>query len=114
MTRHFRRQDRQAELLPSPSPTDFGAVGTPTVCVDRLATLVRLGLDRLAIVGPDGRDRSDRSDAEDCFITDVDPHFGRPEHCPMPLLSHGGLRSSAEPRFGVTTGRPLSSTCEPR
>jgi len=52
MSRHGRGGAAHLAYLTEAFLERFGVAGTPEYCIDRLAGLVALGLDRLAIVGP--------------------------------------------------------------
>jgi 5,10-methylenetetrahydromethanopterin reductase len=52
MSRHGRGGASHLAYLNDDFVDRFGVAGTPEQCIDRLAHLVALGLDRLAIVGP--------------------------------------------------------------
>ena len=74
MTKHTRADSQQAEAL-SPAFIDrFGIVGPPAACVDRLQSLLELGLDKLIIVGPSlGADREAAQRAMARFPAEVLP-----------------------------------------
>lgn len=50
--RHARTDASHVELLDDDFVERFGVVGTPEHCIEKLAGLVALGLDRIAMVGP--------------------------------------------------------------
>ena len=52
MSRHGRGGAAHLDYLTEDFVDRFGVAGTPQYCIDRLAGLAALGLDRLAIVGP--------------------------------------------------------------
>jgi 5,10-methylenetetrahydromethanopterin reductase len=52
MSRHGRGGASHLAYLPDDFVDRFGVAGTPEYCIERLADLASLGLDRLAIVGP--------------------------------------------------------------
>jgi 5,10-methylenetetrahydromethanopterin reductase len=52
MARHGRSEAAHTEVIDDAFIDRFGVAGPPEYCVERLAGLVGLGLDRLAIVGP--------------------------------------------------------------
>jgi 5,10-methylenetetrahydromethanopterin reductase len=52
MSRHGRGGASHLAYLTDDFVDRFGVAGTPEQCIDRLAGLIALGLDRLAIVGP--------------------------------------------------------------
>ncbi len=73
MTRHFRHREDEGAVLPASFMTRFGVVGTPADCVERLAALVALGLDRLVVVGPNPDGDGAASEAARCFLEEVAP-----------------------------------------
>jgi 5,10-methylenetetrahydromethanopterin reductase len=70
-SRHARSDAPHTRLLDERFVERFGVAGPPEYCVERLAGLVALGLDRLAIVGP-ARDQSpDRAAESRHLLVDV-------------------------------------------
>jgi 5,10-methylenetetrahydromethanopterin reductase len=54
MSRHARGDASHAQLMDDAFLDRFAIAGTPSHCVKRLETLLKLGLDHLIIVGPGG------------------------------------------------------------
>ena len=74
MTKHTRADSQQAEVLTPEFIDRFGIVGPPAACVDRLQSLIELGLDKLIIVGPSlGADREAAQRAMARFPAEVLP-----------------------------------------
>lgn len=74
MTRHSRSGSPQTERITSAFATQFGIFGSSTYCIERLREVVRLGIQRLVVVGP-GRDVDPgaASTAEARFVEEVLP-----------------------------------------
>ena len=52
MTMHARGGSAQAAVLNTAFANEFGIFGPPSYCVERIAELIELGIDRFLIVGP--------------------------------------------------------------
>jgi 5,10-methylenetetrahydromethanopterin reductase len=74
MTRHTQTGSPQADVLTDEFVDSFGIAGPADYCVERLRTLIDLGLDKLVIVGPSaGSDRSEARRAVATFTGEVLP-----------------------------------------
>jgi 5,10-methylenetetrahydromethanopterin reductase len=74
MHHHTQAGSAQASQLTPAFVDRFGIVGPPEHCIDRLAQLIALGIDRLIIVGPSADvDRDEARRAREIFEHDVLP-----------------------------------------
>ena len=74
MNRHSRVGSAQAAAIPQEFAEEFAILGPASYCIERLRTLIALGLDRLVIVGPSmGADRDEAAKAEQRFVDEVLP-----------------------------------------
>ena len=78
MTRHTQRNSQQAEVLTAEFIDRFAVVGTAARCVERIAELGALGLDKLAVSGPTFAARSaPAQEASALFQSEVLPALAR-------------------------------------
>jgi 5,10-methylenetetrahydromethanopterin reductase len=71
---HSRAGSPQASRLTADFVDRFGIIGPPEHCIDRLAQLVAMGIDKLIIVGPSAdADRDEAHRARDIFESEVLP-----------------------------------------
>jgi 5,10-methylenetetrahydromethanopterin reductase len=76
MKHHTRADSPQADLLPPEFVDRYAVVGTPEPCRARLHELVRLGLDKLILIGPTaGVDREAARTAEQLLAAEILPAF---------------------------------------
>ena len=74
MTVHSRSHTPQAALLTSAFAREFGILGRPAHCIERLRALAALGIERFVVVGPSrDADRAEVGRAEQRFATEVMP-----------------------------------------
>ena len=74
MTRHSRAGSPQAAVITSEFASEFGVFGDSNYCVERLRSLVGLGLDKLVVVGGSaGADPDEAARAEQRFVEEVLP-----------------------------------------
>ena len=74
MRSHTRADSTQAEGLPDSFVDAFAVVGPPAQCIEKLASLVALGLDKLVFVGATlGADRDAAAEADACVASEVLP-----------------------------------------
>ena len=74
MNEHSRAGSQQAAQIPGDFAARFGVLGGASECIDRLAAIAALGIDRLVIVGPSaGANPAEAREAEERFIGDVMP-----------------------------------------
>ncbi len=76
MRQHTRADSPQAATLDAAFVDQFGIIGPPDACVERLRALAALGLDHFVIVGPSlGSDRNAAAEAMVLFTKEVLPEL---------------------------------------
>ena len=76
MNQHSRTGSPQAAQLTTSFAQEFGIFGPPSYCIDRIAKLVELGVDRFFCVGPGpGSGSAESVEAAERLSNEVMPTF---------------------------------------
>lgn len=94
MERHTRAGSPQASQLTDEFADSFGIVGSAEHCIERLADLVELGIERFIVVGPSvDADREAATVARRLFVDDVLPAI----RALTPTAAHPSRSTGTEP-----------------
>jgi 5,10-methylenetetrahydromethanopterin reductase len=76
MKHHTQSGSPQSQALTPKFIDEYAIVGSPAVCIERLRSLARLGVERVIVIGPSaGSDRDQAIAAERHFVEEIIPEI---------------------------------------